>query len=147
MVAPWLLALLLGLWRRRGAGAVLVDMGGSKNRGILFVFSTALVVGGIVAFFRTHRLMFDASFVLVGVGVGIITWQTMRFQLREAGFWNGNRLVPWYSIAGYEISSIGYLSLKLPDTDLQFYCDVPPALRQQADEILASRCHALQPKA
>jgi uncharacterized membrane protein YobD (UPF0266 family) len=147
LVAPWLLALLLGLWRRRGTGAVLIDMGGSKDRGFLFVFSTALVVLGIVGIFRTHRIVLDTSLVLAGVGVGLITWQTMRFQLREAGFWSGNRLIPWDKIEAFEVSEIGSLSLKLSGKSQKFYCDVPPALRQQAEDLLASKCHALKPLA
>jgi hypothetical protein len=90
--------------------------------------------------------MFDASLIFVGAGIGFIAWWTTRFQLCEAGFWRAGRLILWSDIEGYEITEIGALSLKVNGKSLKFYCDVPPAIRQQAEELLASKRKALQAK-
>ena len=147
VIAAYVSRPFIALCRRRNAGAVLLDLGGSKDRVFVFVFCTVPVVSGIVGMFRIHRIMFDAAFILAGVGGWLIAWQTMRIQLREAGFWNSGRPIPWDRIEAFEVSEIGTLSLKLPGESLQFYCDVPPALRAKAEDVLASKCHAVQPNA
>ncbi|MGB7759835.1 MAG: hypothetical protein WBL61_08405 [Bryobacteraceae bacterium] len=72
---------------------------------------------------------------------------TRRFQLREAGFWRAGRLIPWDKIEGCEISARPALHLKMLGDRMKYCCDVPPALRSKAEETLASKCQALQPRA
>lgn len=88
-----------------------------------------------------------AALVFLGVVSGSIASGTRRSQFREAGFWAAGRLIPWGKIDAYEISAIGSLSLKRQVKSFEFFCDVPPALRQQAGDLLASKCQALQPRA
>ena len=138
---------LLDLWCRRRAGPVLVDLGGSLDRWF------SLLVGGVIAAYGLTDIVYargttwSALFIVFGMGTGIIAWGTRRCQLREAGIWCAGRLIPWDKIEGYEISAIGALSLKMPGKSLKYCCNVPPALRQQVEDLLASKCQALQPKA
>jgi len=113
----------------------------------------SLLVGGVIAAYGLTDIVYargttwSALFIVFGMGTGIIAWGTRRCQLREAGIWCAGRLIPWDKIEGYEISAIGALSLKMPGKSLKYCCNVPPALRQQVEDLLASKCQALQPKA
>jgi uncharacterized membrane protein YobD (UPF0266 family) len=133
------------LWRRRGAGAVLLDIGLSKDRYNLLL-CVVLAAGGLFWIFREGWSVLRASMTLLGIGIGFIAWSTDRFQLRQAGFWNSGRLIPWDRIEAYEISEAGSLSVKTPGKDLKFCCDIPPALRSKTEQLLASKCPSLQPK-
>jgi len=144
--------LLLGrpffdLWRVGRAGAISLDLGGSAGRWFYWLFAGLVAAEGIGSFFFGRGTVLHVPVVFFALGVGVVVWRTERFQLREAGIWCAGRLIPWDKIEGYEISAIGALSLKMPGKSLKYCCNVPPALRQQVEDLLASKCQALQPKA
>jgi hypothetical protein len=144
-LAGWMAILLDDLRRRRGVGAILLDLGGRD-----WVFSALgclFVSIAIARFFFDYRAPLLAYPTFLAMGIGMIALGSRRFQLREAGFWSKGRLIPWNQIEAYEVSETGSLSLKLPGKGLQFYCKVPPAVRAKAEDLLASKRHALQPKA
>lgn len=147
VIAAFALRLFVVLWRQRNAGAVLIDLGGSADQLFVFVFSGVLVAGGFLWIFRDHSIMLGALWVSVGMGVGLITLRTTRSQLCEAGFWRAGRLIPWDKIEAYKFSASPALHLKIQGERMKFYCDVPPALRVKAEDVLASKCHTLQPNA
>jgi hypothetical protein len=143
-MAAWIALPLIGLWRRRGAGAVLFDLGG-RDRPLLVV---GCLIGSVaIARFSFDRRELLAFFAILAMGIGMIALGSRRFQLREAGFWRAGKLIAYDEIEAYEISETGSLSLKTPGETLKSYCKVPPALRSKTKELLASKCPSLQSKA
>jgi hypothetical protein len=126
------------LWRQRGVGPVLLDIGFSDDHYDLLICGL-LAVTGLVAIIRGGNPVFSALLGLLGTGIGFIAWKTERVQLRGAGFWRGNGLIPWHQIEAYEITPTGSLSLEVQG-NRRFCCDVPAAVRQQAADLLASKC-------
>jgi hypothetical protein len=144
--------LLLGrpffdLWRVGRAGAISLDLGGSAGRWFYWLFAGLVAAGGIGSFFFGRGTVLHVPVVFFALGVGVVVWRTERFQLREAGIWCAGRLIPWDKIEGYEISASPALHLKIQGKAMKYFCDVPPALRQQAEELLASKCPMHKPKA
>jgi len=143
--ALWLTVPVGDVWRRKRAGALLLDLCGSEDW-------LGFVIGGglITTSFFTQVVFFAPGtqwwplIALSGMGFGFLASRNRRFQLREAGMLRPGRLIPWDRIEVYELSSIGSLSLKIPGRSWTFYCDVPPELRLKAENLLASRCRALQ---
>jgi hypothetical protein len=123
----------------------LLDLGG--RNWAFWILGCLIASMAVARFFLDYRAPFLAYPTFLAMGIGMIALGSRRFQLREAGFWPAGRLIPWDKIEAYQISETGSLSLKLPGKSLKFYCKVPPALRAKARDVLASKCHALQPNA
>jgi hypothetical protein len=102
------------------------------------------LIAGAALFEVLHGKTQVSSFAMLAMGIGLIDIGARRVQLREAGLWNAGRLIPWDKIEGYEITTAGSLSLKTPAGDVKCDCDVPPALRQQAEELLGSKCRVMR---
>jgi hypothetical protein len=147
VVVPWALVPLIDLRRRRDAGAILLDIGGSGDRWHVLAYCGMVVAGGFAGMFSGYGAVFPAFFVFLGVGAGFITWRTRRFQLCETGFWSAGRLIPWERIESYAITAIGSLNLKISGKSPKFCCDVPQALRPRAEDLLASKCCVFEAKA
>jgi len=130
----WFSLSAIDLWRRRGAGAVLLDLGGSLDRWFYLLLGGAIAANGLVNIIYVHGTRWSSwSVVLVvlGVGIGAIAWGTKRIQLREAGIWRGGRLIRWDKIEGYEISASPALHVKTQGMSMRYCCNVPPPLRSK----------------
>ena len=146
LAALWLAGPGARSWRWKGAGALMLDLGYSGGRLFDLAFG-AVVATGFTGVFPPRGMWPFTLLALLGAGVGFIVSGTRRFQLREAGFWNAGRLIPWDRIDAYEISETGSLNLKTPGETLKSYCNIPPALHSKTKELLATKCPSLQPKA
>jgi hypothetical protein len=142
-----LAAPLFHLWRRRRAGAVLLDQGGSWVRWVVWLLGGWVSAVGIVEIFAARDVWLFGLAVVLGGGASFGAWSAYRFQLCEAGFWYPGRLIPYDKIEAYEISETGSLSVKTPGKPLKSCCNIPPALRSKTNELLASKCPSLQPRA
>ncbi len=142
----WCLLSAVDLWRRRGAGAVLLDLAGSLDRWSYLLLGGAIAAKGIIGIFNAHGTIWSAVLVVLGLSTGFIAWGTKRIQLREAGIWRGGSLIPWDKIEGYEISASPAIHVKTRGKSMRYCCDLPPALRSKVEDLLVSKCQALQPK-
>lgn len=139
----------IDIWQRQKAGRVLLDLGGVDGRNIQLLIGVLFEAGALYAMFvPAARNIFFSLFAL-GFGLVLITGSQRRFQIREAGLLGrGRTVIPWRAVAGYEISSIGTLSLKLQSNKSIFFCDLRPEIRPEATRILAVKCsQPLQPEA
>jgi hypothetical protein len=130
--------------RRKRAGAVLLDLRSNRVRWYGLVGAVTIALSQLVSRAAPRVLWF--GLLLLTVGFWLLESVPKRVQLREAGILLHGSLIPWGRIETCEVASIGTLSLKMPGKGWTFCCDVPPELRQSAQELLASRCQALQPK-
>jgi hypothetical protein len=135
----WLAVPVTEVWRRKSAGAVLLDLGGCDRRLFECACGGLIVAGCLTGILFSAAEMLFPFLAFLSMGVAFIASGTRRFQLRETGILRPGRLIPWDKIEGYELSSIGTLSLKMKGKRLTFCCDVPSPLRVVAEELLASR--------
>jgi hypothetical protein len=136
------------IWRRKNAGPVLLDLGSVDGHGAYTLLGVLVEAASLyMLFFLRGRIWFSSLFFL-GWGFNRIIDAQRRFQIRGAGLFGPDRkMVRWDKIAGYEISPIGTLSLKLQSKKWTYFCDLMPEVRPEATRILALKCpEALQPK-
>jgi hypothetical protein len=124
---------------RKRARDLLLDLRTSRARWYGLV--SLLVVGLSLLVLAVPRIRW-VGFLLLGLGYFMLAAAPKRFQLRERGILCPGKLIPWDKIESYELSSIGTLSLKMPGKKWTFCGDVPPGLRQKAQDLLASKCQA-----
>src|SRR5579864_2742901 len=138
--AGWFVIAGAGMWRRKHAGPVLLDLGRVDGHVIYLLIGVVVEVASMYGLFFLGRKMFVSLFFL-GWGFTLITNAQNRFQIRESGlFGRGLRMIKWEKITGYQISPIGTLSLKLQSGRWRFFCDVLPEVRPDATRILALKC-------
>ena len=128
------------LQQRRSAGPVLLHLGRSSGR--LGVFLALLLFAALLVV-TVRQADTEGWFDAIGMGGaigGLVLISTRRIEIRQAGLLGrGATLLRWEKIAGYEVTAIGSLTLKLRTGRSLFYCDVPVESRAAVRDLLASK--------
>ena len=139
--AGWLMLIAREFLRRRSAGDILLDLGGSGRSDTQALLGIAFIVWGAFMEARGHR---PRGLQNLACGTFFLLAPRRHYQICESDIL-GQRLILWDEIVTYFLEPTGVLRLKLRDHVWTIGgSTVPPELRQEVSQLLATRLPGAQ---
>ncbi len=132
----WVTMIVLVLYRRFSAGAILLDLGPQPKRYLMFAAATMLLGVTIFQLFQTSEIRVYQQIAFV-VWAAYMTVAGMgRLQLREGGISTGPDVVPWNRILSFDADGLRF-SRMMGETTMKV--PLTPSQAEQVQQIIVAR--------